>query len=52
MTDVLSSNLLQSVVQLHGFEQELLLGLQTAAHVLTDFSELTAFGLNGVLGIV
>lgn len=53
MTDVfMSSDLFQSAEQLHGFEQVLLLGLQTAAHALTHFFELAASGLNGVLSIV
>lgn len=49
---VLSSYPLQTVVQLHGFEEVVLLGPQVAADILTDCSELAAFGLNGVLSIV
>lgn len=49
---VLSPYSLQTVVQLHGFEQVVLLGPQAAAHSLTDCSDLAAFGLDGVLGIV
>lgn len=43
---VLSSYPLQTAVQLHGFEEVVLLGPQAAAHVLTDCSDLAAFGLN------
>lgn len=43
---------LQTVVQLPGFEQVLLLGPQVAADLLADGSELGAFGLNRVLGVV
>lgn len=39
-------------MQLHGFEEVILLGLQVAAQILTDCSELAAFGLNGILSIV
>lgn len=49
---MLSSHPLQTVVQLHGFEEVVLLGPQVAAHILTDGSELAAFGLNGVLSVV
>lgn len=37
---------LQTVMQLHGFEEMVLLVLQAAAHVLTNCSELAAFGLD------
>lgn len=49
---MLSSYPLQTAVQLHGFEEVVLLGPQAAAHVLTDCSDLAAFGLNWVLSIV
>lgn len=39
-------------MQLHGFEDVVLLGPQAAAHVLADGSELAAFGLDGVFSIV
>lgn len=44
--------LLQSVVQLHGSEQEALLAPQGGADLLTHSSQLDALGPDGVLGIV
>lgn len=49
---MLPSYLLQTVVQLHGFEQLVLLGPQVAAHILADRSDLAAFRLNGVFSVV
>lgn len=49
---MLSPYSLQTVVQLHGFEQVVLLGPQAAAHGLTDRSDLAALGLDGVLSVV
>ena len=39
-------------MQLHGFEEVVLLGPQDAAHIPTDRFEFTAFGFNGVLSVV
>lgn len=39
-------------MKLHGFEEELLLGLQAAPNRLANGPDLAAFGLNGILSIV
>lgn len=46
------SHPLQPMMQLYGFQQVVLLGPEVAAQALADGSQLAAFGLNGVLGVV
>lgn len=48
----MESCLLKAGVELHGFEQVGLFGLQYSSHLLTHGPELRAFGQDGVHGIV